>query len=195
MSELSAHNLHLWRGDTHVLKGVSFALQAGECLQVTGTNGAGKTTLLRALSGLAQPEEGQVRWCGHPIGKDLSAYHGSLAYLGHDNGLKGDLTAFENLRFGVGLRRRVEPGVAAQRDLPLRQLSAGQRRRVALSRLRLLAAPLWILDEPTANLDVAGQNLIESLLCTHLEAGGMAVVATHQALAGLGARLRGLPLS
>jgi heme exporter protein A len=205
MSELSAHNLHLWRGDTHVLRGVSFALQGGQCLQVTGANGTGKTTLLRALSGLAQLEEGQVRWDGAPIARDLGSYHGALAYLGHDNGLKGDLSAHENLRFGVGLRRSVSAsaidaalaqlGVAAQRDLPLRQLSAGQRRRVALARLVLLAAPLWILDEPTANLDSAGHTLIESLLHSHLDAQGMAVVATHQPLERLGERLRGLQLS
>lgn len=204
MRELSAHNLHLWRGDTHVLRGVGFELQDGQCLQVTGANGAGKTTLLRALSGLAYLEEGQVRWCGEPIARDLMAYHGTLAYLGHENGLKGDLTARENLRFGAGLRRPVgagaidevlgRMGVAAQRDLPLRQLSAGQRRRVALARLLLLAAPLWILDEPTANLDAAGHALIEQLLEEHLDAQGMAVVATHQPLARLGSRLRGLEL-
>ena len=109
MNDLSADNLHLWRGETHVLRGVSFSVQGGECLQVTGANGSGKTTLLRALCGLVPPEEGQVRWRGVDIGADPSAYHSALAYLGHDNGLKGDLTAAENLRFGVGLRRRVTP--------------------------------------------------------------------------------------
>jgi len=192
MNDLSADNLHLWRGDTHVLRGVSFRAQGGECVQVTGPNGSGKTTLLRALCGLVPLEEGRVRWCGLDIGADSLAYHRALAYLGHDNGLKGDLTADENLRFGVGLRRRVTPaaiaaaltraGLAAQRGQPLRQLSAGQRRRVALARLTLLDATLWILDEPTSNLDAAGQGLMLELLQAHLASGGTAVVATHQAL-------------
>jgi heme exporter protein A len=192
MNELCADNLHLWRGDMHVLRGVSFSVRGAECLQVTGANGSGKTTLLRALCGLVPPEEGQVRWCGVDIGADPSAYHRALAYLGHDNGLKGDLTADENLRFGIGLRCRVTPtaigaaltraGLAGQRGLPLRQLSAGQRRRVALARLPLFDARLWILDEPGSNLDSAGQALLLELLQAHLAEGGTAVVATHQAL-------------
>jgi len=192
MNDLSADNLHLWRGDTHVLRGVSFSVQGGECLQVSGANGSGKTSLLRALCGLTPLEEGRVRWCGADIGADSGAYHGALAYLGHDNGLKGDLSAEENLRFGVGLRRRVTRAaivaaleraeLSAQRGLALRQLSAGQRRRVALARVTLLDAPLWILDEPGSNLDAAGQALLLEWLQVHLQAGGTAVVATHQAL-------------
>jgi heme exporter protein A len=189
---ITAENLHLWRGEAHVLRGVSFSAGAGECLQVTGANGSGKTTLLRALCGLSPLEEGRVRWRGADIAADLPAYHGELAYLGHDNGLKGDLTAAENLRYAVGLRRRVSrdeissalarAGVDAARGLPLRRLSAGQRRRVALARLPLMGAALWLLDEPGSNLDAAGQSLLAQLLGEHTGAGGVAVVATHQAL-------------
>ncbi len=192
MNQLSAENLHLWRGDTHVLRGVSFVVQAGECLQITGANGAGKTTLLRALCGLTPLEQGEVRWCGTAIGADLGAYHAALAYLGHDNGLKADLTAHENLRFSAGMRRRITSAaigaalarvdLATQQGLPLRQLSAGQRRRVALARLTLVDARLWILDEPASNLDAAGQGLLLELLGAHLVLGGTAVVATHQGL-------------
>jgi heme exporter protein A len=204
MNELTADNLHLWRGDTHVLRGVSLAARSGECLQVTGANGAGKTTLLRALCGLIPLEDGQVRWCGRPIRDDLAAFHGMLAYLGHDNGLKGDLSAEENLRYSVGLRRRVSPaeiatalaqlGVAAQQVLPMRQLSAGQRRRVALARLILSDAQLWLLDEPGSNLDASGLGLLHTLLSAHLEAGGSAVVATHQMLTLATGSLKSLPL-
>jgi heme exporter protein A len=189
---ITAENLHLWRGEAHVLRGVSFSVNAGECLQITGANGSGKTTLLRALCGLAPLEEGRVRWRGADIAGDLQAYHGELAYLGHDNGLKGDLTAVENLHYAVGLRRRVSrdditaalarAGVDAARGVPLRRLSAGQRRRVALARLPLMDAALWLLDEPGSNLDAAGQSLLAKLLGAHIEAGGVAVVATHQVL-------------
>ena len=189
---ITAENLHLWRGEAHVLRGVSFSVAAGECLQVTGANGSGKTTLLRALCGLAPLEEGRVSWRGADIAADLLAYHGELAYLGHDNGLKGDLTAAENLRYAVGLRRRVSrdqisaalahAGVDGARGIPLRRLSAGQRRRVALARLPLMDAALWLLDEPGSNLDAAGQSLLAQLLGEHTSAGGVAVVATHQAL-------------
>jgi heme exporter protein A len=192
MNEIAADGLHLWRGEAHVLQGVSLSVSAGECLQVTGTNGSGKTTLLRALCGLVPLEAGRVCWRGTDIRIDPQAYHGELAYLGHDNGLKGDLTAAENLRFAVGLRRRVgrsevaaaleRLGVPAARDLPVRRLSAGQRRRVALARVVLTGAALWLLDEPGSNLDAAGHGLLAELISAHAGAGGVALVATHQAL-------------
>ena len=204
MNDIAAENLHLWRGDVHVLRGVSFDVTGGECLQVTGINGSGKTTLLRALCGLMPLEEGRIRWRGADIAADPGAYHSDLAYVGHDNGLKGDLTALENLRFGIGLRRRVtaadceaalaQVGLSGQHVLPLRQLSAGQRRRVALARLPLLEAALWILDEPSSNLDTAGQAAMVGLLARHLDSGGAAVIATHQALGLPSARVRSLTL-
>jgi heme exporter protein A len=204
MNELTADNLHLWRGEQHVLKGVAFSLGLGECLQVTGANGAGKTTLLRALCGLVPLEEGQICWRGQDINADREAYHRELSYLGHDNGLKGDLTAAENLRYAAGMRHRVSPqeidaalirtGVPDAAQQRVRRLSAGQRRRVALSRLTLMGGSLRIMDEPASNLDIRGQALVQDLLREHLQSGGVAVVATHQELTLPPAQLRELAL-
>jgi heme exporter protein A len=192
MNQLAVENLHLWRGEQHVLRGVSFGVQGGQCLQVLGANGAGKTTLLRALCGLTPLESGRIAWCGQDVLANRASYHGALAYLGHDNGLKGDLTAAENLRYALATRRRAGPAavVAALERVGaselggslLRHLSAGQRRRVALARLGLMGAALWLLDEPGSNLDEPGQGLLGQLLAQHLSSGGIAVVATHRAL-------------
>ena len=173
-----------------MLKGVSVDVAAGDCVHVAGPNGAGKTTLLRVLAGLLSPEEGAVHWQGKPIGADRAAYGAALSYLGHSDGLKAELTAFENLAFDVGLRRRAaaaEFGQALQqvaltgaRDRPARALSAGQRRRLAMARVMLSAAPLWLLDEPLTNLDEAGVHCVSEIIASHLDAGGAALVASHQ---------------
>jgi len=202
--ELKASNLHLWRGERHVLRGISCELAAGEALHVYGPNGSGKTTLLRVMCGLLRVEEGEVLWRGIPIHSANSSFHASLAYLAHDTALKGDLTSVENLRFSVGVRRALSDseiramlsdlGVGDCADLPARVLSAGQRRRVALSRVLLSQASLWILDEPFTNLDSLSSETISMALSSHLEAGGMAMIAAHQGLALRSGRVRQLGL-
>lgn len=192
MNELSGEALHLWRGEHHVLRGVSFAVAGGQCLQVTGANGAGKTTLLRAICRLVPLESGRLFWRGSEVAADPDAFHAELNYLGHENALKGELTAAENLRFAARMRRRIQAdeihaalertAVADSADVITRRLSAGQRRRVALARLLLIRASVWVLDEPTSNLDQRGQALLSELVGSHLEAGGVAVVATHQSM-------------
>ena len=204
MNELTADNLQMWRGEQHVLRGIGAAVAGGECLQITGGNGAGKTTLLRALCGLIPLEAGRICWRGRDIGQDLAAFHAELNYLGHDNGLKADLTAAENLRYAAALRRRVpaqdiatamaRTGVAEAAGQLLRHLSAGQRRRVALARLALTGGSLWVLDEPGSNLDASGHTLLLELIEAHLQSGGVAVVATHRVLDLAAAQLRSLTL-
>jgi heme exporter protein A len=189
---LKATNLHLWRGERHVLRGVSLEIAGGEALHVSGPNGVGKTSLLRVVCGLLQAEEGEVYWNGVPTRAANSAYLEALAYLAHDTALKGDLTATENLRFSVGLRRHVtdsdahsvlaELGVESCAHLPCRVLSAGQRRRVALCRILLSDARLWVLDEPFTNLDAASTAHVAGALGQHLERGGLALIAAHQGL-------------
>jgi heme exporter protein A len=189
---LSVDEVHVWRGDRHVLKGVSLDLHPGQLLHMSGPNGAGKTTLLRVICGLLRPEQGVVAWLGNSIAKIRSEYHAILAYAAHDPALKGDLTALENLRFSVGLRRRVtgselrasleRAGVGACADLPARILSAGQRRRVAMARVLAAGAALWLLDEPFTNLDAAGAGLMSQLLTEHVRHGGLVLVVAHHEL-------------
>jgi heme exporter protein A len=189
---LKVSGLHLWRGDRHVLRNVTFAAEAGQCVLLTGRNGAGKTTLLRAIAGLLDPEEGQVTWRGSPARQSRDDFHSELAYLGHEPPLKGDLSGRENLRFLVGIRRAVtvaeidaalaRTGASAFADRAVRMLSAGQRRRVALAGVLLSGAMLWLLDEPTTNLDLDGQELVAVLIDEHVSRGGIVVAAVHHSL-------------
>jgi heme exporter protein A len=201
---LAVDKVHVWRGDRHVLQGVSTQIGRGELLHVSGPNGTGKTTLLRVVSGLLRPEQGSVSWLGESIVSHRTEYQAALAYAAHEPALKGDLTALENLRFSVGLKRRSTPhelraalertGVAACADLPARVLSAGQRRRVSLARVLAMQASLWLLDEPYANLDTAGSELVSGLLQAHVAAGGLALVVAHRELS-LACKVRRLELN
>jgi heme exporter protein A len=183
----------VWRGDRHVLQGVSIDVHPRELLHVSGPNGTGKTTLLRVMSGLLRPEQGSVSWRGQSIVRQRSEYQAALAYAAHEPALKGDLTALENLHFSVGLKRRTGPselraaldrvGVASCAELPARVLSAGQRRRVSLARVLAMRASIWLLDEPYANLDAAGSDLVSQLLQAHVQEGGLALVVAHRDLA------------
>ena len=191
-TSLELDGVHVWRGDRHVLRGVSFRLRPGQLLHIVGSNGAGKTTLLRVACGLIVPEEGQVSWQDSDIRTDRAGYQSQIAFAAHEAALKADLTALENLRFAVGLRRAVSvkeltaslarTGADAYADLPARVLSAGQKRRVAMARVLAFEAPLWLLDEPFSNLDDAGVRLIADLVAAHVRGGGSAVVVAHHGL-------------
>lgn len=168
--------------------GLDFALAPGELITLTGPNGSGKSTLMRMISGLTPLEEGELSFSGHDADTNpLTQLH----YHGHREGLRDALTPRENLTFAAallgGTADAVIPalerlGAGRLADIPVRVLSAGQRRRVALARLLAAPRPIWLLDEPLAALDVAGQGLVAALVAEHVAAGGSALVATHQPL-------------
>lgn len=190
---LEAINLTCIRGDRLLFRGVNFSLAPGGLLELRGPNGGGKTSLLRILCGLATPADGEARWNGTNIRKLREEYFASLAYVAHLNGVKDELTALENLlaaRRVAGHNLTTEEGEATlqraglinQRHLPTRVLSAGQRRRLTLARLLAARAKLWLLDEILTSLDDAGMDLVRGLVTEHIDAGGLAIVATHQEL-------------
>ncbi len=184
------------RGDRALFEKLSFSVQPGELLYVQGANGSGKTTLLRTLCGLSQPADGEVRWQGTPIGQLADDYRSQLCYIGHANGIQGDLSAAENLRFGTcvgGADSHADIAAALERvgltkaaRLPAKFLSQGQKRRLALARLLVVTKPLWILDEPLTALDVHFGAIMNERLTAHVAAGGLVVITSHQELAVTG---------
>lgn len=185
---LRGRDLEIWRGRRCLLSGLSFELDAGLAL-VTGPNGSGKTTLLRVLAGLALPQGGTVDWRGLPVRSLSEEQRRGMAYRGHLDGLKQELTVVENLRFQQAMSGNGaaslgdlldEVGLGAAGDSRVRHLSAGQRRRAALAAFKVSAAELWMLDEPLTNLDRAGRELMIGWLRDHVGHGGTAVVATHE---------------
>jgi heme exporter protein A len=190
---LEAQDLTARRGAALLFAGLSFRVDAGHALVITGANGTGKTTLLRILAGLTLPEGGQVRWRGEAVAPFSARLREDVAFVGHAPALKDELTAAENLRSLAGLTA-VHPSAAevsaalavvaldAQQALPARVLSQGQRRRIGLARLGLAQRPLWLLDEPATALDGAGLELLARMITQQLAAGGTVVAATHQVL-------------
>lgn len=199
---LGARGLRFARNEQPVFGPLDFAVDAGEALLVQGDNGAGKTTLLRVLAGLLQADDGQVDIDGRPATTQLRAR--AISYAGHLPALKSDLSALENLDFLCGLhgRRRGQlpgnalaiVGLAGLEDTLTRQLSAGQKKRLSLARLWLAPSPLWLLDEPYANLDLEGINLVNRMVQAHLRDGGAALLTTHGAYAAPAVRTRMLML-
>lgn len=203
---LEAVNLGCVRGDRRLFKGLNFSLAAGELIELRGPNGSGKTSLLRIISGLASPAEGEVRWQGESISALEENYSRAVAYLAHQNGVKDELSALENLRISSGVAGNAlskseaeqileKVGLSRQQHLPARSLSAGQRRRVALGRLMTSKAPLWILDEVLTSLDDAAIKLSRRFISDHLAKGGLAIIATHQDLDLAAERIHRIELS
>ncbi|MEN5425891.1 heme ABC exporter ATP-binding protein CcmA [Stenotrophomonas pennii] len=200
---LAAHGLCFSRDDERVFGPLEFHVDTGEALLVQGDNGAGKTTLLRVLAGLLRPSAGRVEIDGRAASTAERARF--VAYLGHLPAMKADLDTLQNLHFLCGLhgrRARQMPGnalavvgLAGHEGTLVRHLSAGQKRRLALARMWLSPAPLWLLDEPYANLDLEGINLVNRMISAHLRGGGAALVTTHGAYAAPPVRTRQLQLA
>ncbi|MFA7269215.1 MAG: cytochrome c biogenesis heme-transporting ATPase CcmA [Sterolibacterium sp.] len=191
---LTAINLACVRGDRRLFANLGFTLEPGGRLHVTGENGSGKTSLLRILCGLSPSETGEIRWQNEPVKHLGDEYRKSVLYLGHHNAIKEELTALENLRTAAALAGVAvdhaegtellgKVGLSGREDLPVRFLSQGQKRRVALSRLLWSTAPLWVLDEPFVALDTAAVAWLADIIGTHLSHGGMAVLTSHQEVA------------
>lgn len=187
-SVLRGQELAVWYGERCLFERLDFELGAAQLALLVGANGSGKTTLLRVLAGLTDPTHGAVTWNGVST-SDLSAEdRADVAYRGHHEALKKDLTLRENLDFHAALWGRVGVSSELLEQLKLdrvaatrsRYLSAGQKRRASLAMLVLSRAKLWLLDEPTTNLDTDGRRLFGEWTRRHLATGGLAVIATHQ---------------
>lgn len=194
------------RGEHQLFSGLNFALLNGELMQVEGANGSGKTTLLRTLCGLMQADSGEIRWHGKSTRDLEDDFYSEVLYLGHHNAIKDELSAIENLRINCALSgneisetaaiaalRRL--GLRGRETFPVRMLSQGQRRRVALARLLMTNATLWILDEPLTALDVKAVELIQEIIADHVNKTGMVIFTTHQPLVVPGVNTRFLALT
>jgi heme exporter protein A len=185
---LQGRELAVWRGERCLFEQLQFDLGAEQLALLVGANGSGKTTLLRILAGLGLATTGRVTWKGVAVSELANEQRAEVAYRGHVEALKRDLTVAENLRFHATVLGRASKFDDLLEELKLdkvahmraRYLSAGQRRRVALAMLKLQGAKLWLLDEPTTNLDGEGRALLVDWTRRHLAGGGLAVIATHQ---------------
>ncbi|ATC98221.1 MAG: cytochrome c biogenesis heme-transporting ATPase CcmA [Pseudoalteromonas spongiae] len=180
------------RQDRCLFEDLSFELHQGQIVQLEGQNGAGKTSLLRILAGFVRAESGKVLWQGQDIAKDNLQFASDTLYIGHKTGVNGQLTAVENLAFWLethGLETQqdlhdvlAQLGLVGLEDVPVRLLSAGQQRRVALARLWLNKATLWMLDEPFTAVDKKGVVLLQQQFKKHLAQGGAIILTSHQDL-------------
>lgn len=202
---LEAQQLACIRDDRTLFSDLSFQVNPGEVLLLEGRNGCGKTSLLRILCSIRLPDEGRVCWGGRDILGLGPEFHARLTYVGHRDGIKHDLTPEENLRVARSLgtpdpNHSIDAalerfGLFGFEDVPTRNLSAGQQRRLALARLLITQAPLWILDEPFTSLDKQGIAAFEHIMHGHSAQGGMIVLTTHHPVRLPGATVQRIVLS
>ncbi len=192
---LAVEHLACERDERLLFSDLSFSVQAGELLQLEGPNGVGKTSLMRVLAGFLPATAGQLFWQGQPLEACRDDFNQSLVFIGHLAGIKAELTPLENLHWFAALdgfddEERLESaldrvGLRGFEDQPCHQLSAGQKRRVALARLLFTQRPLWMLDEPFTALDKSGVAAMERLLADHAAEGGAVILTSHHALESL----------
>lgn len=183
----AGENLACVRAERLVFTGLSFRIAAGGALVLRGPNGSGKSSLLRLMAGLTRPETGHLQWGGSPVREDWGAHRARLHFIGHLDAIKPALSVGEMLEFWAGLRGDTSLVSAALahfglwrlETFPCRLLSAGQRKRLALSRLIATHVPLWLLDEPTTGLDAEAEAYLIRAIASHRAAGGRVVLATH----------------
>ena len=204
MSEFKAENLECTRQDKILFQKLDFQLSEGDLLQIDGVNGSGKSSLMQICAGLIQASEGQILWNGKNIKDCRYAYQSDICYFGHLNGVKSGLTAKENMRVMhtlSGTSKTIDySSILKKIGLPYAEntltsrMSAGQKRRLGLSRILMTDATLWLLDEPFNALDKDGKAVIEQLITEHCHAGGMVIFATHQAMEIDGCELKHIHL-
>jgi heme exporter protein A len=189
---LEVSSLSCARGDRTLFRDLSFSVNPGEILHLKGPNGVGKTTLLRCLAGLGLAQSGEIRWQGDILAQAGDRYGASLGFVGHKDGIHGELTPAENLAYAASLHGDADTaniddtlgtlGLSHCRHLPTKLLSQGQKRRLALARLLVCRYRLWLLDEPFTALDVESRAQLESFFKDHLARGGMIMMTSHHAL-------------
>lgn len=187
---LEIRDLHCVRDERVLFEHLNFTIVSGELVQIEGRNGAGKTTLLRIIAGLGDADAGEVFWRDEAVHSAREEFHNELLFLGHNTGVKKELTAFENLAFYQSMHGASDQqilwdalakvGLAGREDVLAGQLSAGQQRRVALARLWISNHKLWVLDEPLTAIDKQGVKVLEALFSEHAKKGGMVLLTTHQ---------------
>lgn len=199
---LETINLSCIRDERVLFRDLAFSVQAGDMVQIEGPNGAGKTSLLRLLAGLSRPEAGEITWRNQPIRQQRERWHQEMLYLGHHPGVKAVLSPLENLQFYHPASSQAQIFDALEavdllgyEEVPVAHLSAGQQRRVALARLWLSHAQVWILDEPLTAIDKAGVEKLMARFAHHADNGGLVILTTHQDLPDAGERVRKIRLS
>lgn len=184
---LTVDNITCNKNQQIIFNNLGFSIGLGTGLIITGTNGSGKTTLLRTIAGLSQPSSGTILWNNQNVKELYAEFSADINYIGHKNFLKPKLTVLQNLNFYAALSGTEILIPAAIKyfgleqiiDTPIYKLSSGWQKKVILSKLLYCPATIWLLDEPSVNLDVASKELLFNLISTKVADGGIVIIATH----------------